>query len=68
MRAALPDLDDALAQGDTSPATAWLGAHVQTHGGLYEPREVIERASGQTPSEAPLLAYLTRKFSDIYDL
>jgi carboxypeptidase Taq len=68
MRTALPNLDNALAKGDTSPATDWLGAHVQTHGGLYEPRDVIERASGQAPTEAPLLGYLKEKFSGIYNL
>ncbi|WP_299416929.1 carboxypeptidase M32 [uncultured Sulfitobacter sp.] len=68
MRKALPDLDANLAQGDTSAATAWLGENVQTHGGLYEPREVIERAAGQAPSEAPLLAYLKEKFRGIYGL
>lgn len=68
MRKALPDLDTDLAKGDTSAATAWLGANVQTHGGLYGPREVIERASGQKPNEAPLLAYLKEKFSGIYGL
>ncbi|WP_299559220.1 carboxypeptidase M32 [uncultured Sulfitobacter sp.] len=66
MRTALPDLDSALAQGDTSPATNWLRENVQTHGGLYEPREVIERASGRKVSEKPLLSYLTAKFSDLY--
>lgn len=68
MRSDLPDLDISLASGDTTPATDWLRANVQTHGGLYEPREVIERAAGQAPTEAPLLAYLTTKFRDIYDL
>lgn len=68
MRTALPNLDTALAKGDTSPATDWLGANVQTHGGLYEPRDVITRAAGQAPSEAPLLAYLKEKFSSIYGL
>jgi len=68
MRKALPDLDADLAKGDTSAATAWLGVNVQTHGGLFEPREVITRAAGQAPSEAPLLAYLKEKFSGIYGL
>ncbi|MCX7565412.1 carboxypeptidase M32 [Sulfitobacter sp. F26169L] len=68
MRKALPDLDADLAKGDTSAATAWLGANVQTHGGLYQPREVIERAAGQAPNEAPLLAYLKEKFGGIYGL
>ncbi|MCV3270895.1 carboxypeptidase M32 [Roseobacter sinensis] len=68
MRAAVPDLDDQLSRGDASGATAWLRENVQRHGGLYAPREVIARACGAAPSEAPLLAYLKQKFSDIYDL
>lgn len=66
MRKALPDLDADLAHGDTSSATGWLRDTVQRHGGLFEPREVIERACGHAPSEAPLLAYLEEKFSGIY--
>ncbi|WP_436399365.1 carboxypeptidase M32 [Roseobacter sp. S98] len=68
LRGAVPDLDDQLARGDTSAATTWLAQNVQTHGGLYEPRDVIARASGRVPSEAPLLSYLKEKFSGIYRL
>ncbi len=68
MRDALPDLDNKLATGDTEDATRWLRQNVQTHGGLYEPREVIEKASGQVPGPAPLISYLKEKFSDIYKL
>ena len=68
MRAAVPGVDGALAQGDASPATAWLHQNVQRHGGLYEPREVIARACGFAPSEAPLLDYLEAKFGEIYAL
>ena len=68
LRTALPDLDDRLAQGDTSGATAWLRDNVQRHGGLYRPREVIARASGMGPSAAPLLAYLQDKFGRLYGL
>ncbi len=68
LRAAVPDLDAQLAVGDTSQATAWLRAHLQTHGGLYAPQDVITRASGQAPSAGPLLAYLQRKFGEIYEL
>lgn len=68
LRSAVPDLDAQLAEGDTSGATGWLRENVQRHGGLYAPRDVIKRASGMEPSEAPLLAYLENKFSDIYGL
>ncbi|MGR3570755.1 carboxypeptidase M32 [Brevirhabdus sp.] len=65
---AVPGLDDDLARGDTSAATAWLGAHVQRHGGLMQPRDLITKATGALPTEAPLLRYLERKFGDLYDL
>ena len=68
LRDALPDLDGQLAEGDTSAATKWLGENLQTHGGLYAPRDVITRASGMTPSAAPLLDYLEEKFKGIYGL
>lgn len=68
MRAALPDLDSRLAQGDTRGATGWLRENVQQYGGLFEPREVIARACCAAPSEAPLLAYLKEKFTSLYGL
>ncbi len=68
LRAAVPDLDDHLAKGDARPATDWLRDKVQRHGGLYRPAEVIERACGFAPTEAPLLDYLDAKFGAIYGL
>ncbi len=66
LRRDVPDLDDHLATGDTGPATEWLREHVQRHGGLYEPRDVIARATGEEPGVAPLLDYLEAKFTAIY--
>ncbi len=68
MRADLPDLDAALAQGDTSPATQWLRDRLQRHGGLREPRATVEHACGFAPHEGPLLDYLEAKFVDLYRL
>ena len=68
LRAAVPDLDDQLACGETGAATAWLRENVQRHGGLYRPAEVIERASGMAPAAEPLLDYLEAKFAGLYGL
>jgi carboxypeptidase Taq len=68
MRAAIPDLDDDLARGDTRRATGWLRAGVQVHGGLFEPTEVIAGAVGFQPTEGPLLDYLEEKFGGLYGL
>jgi len=68
LKAAVPGIEADLARGHAEPATAWLRAHVQRHGGLYEPAEVIERACGFAPDEGPLLDYLDAKFSALYRL
>jgi len=62
LRADVPELDTALANGDPSPATTWLRDKVQRHGALMEPREVITQACGRGPDEGPLLDYLEAKF------
>ena len=68
LRAAVPDLDDQLAQGDTVAATGWLRENLQRHGGLREPRDTIAHACGFEPHEGPLLDYLEAKFAGLYGL
>lgn len=68
MRDAVPDLDDSLAQGDAGPGVEWLRENIHRHGGLYEPRDLIERATGSSLSEKPLLDYLEGKYAEIYRL
>ena len=68
LRRDVPDLDAALAEGDTAPATTWLRDKIQRHGGLYKPHDLITQATGAAPSEGPLLDYLETKFAGIYDL
>ena len=66
LRNDLPHVDAQMAEGDLSGATGWMAQNLQTHGGLYEPREVVERAARAPVSEAPLLDYLDAKFGAIY--
>ncbi|XOY55967.1 MAG: carboxypeptidase M32 [Rhodobacterales bacterium] len=68
LRAAVPDLDDDLARGDTSRATGWLRANLQQFGGLRSPVDTITHAAGFAPHEGPLLEYLEAKFSGMYGL
>lgn len=68
LRTEVPGLDSQMARGDVSAATGWLRERLQRHGGLYEPRDVVRRACGFEPSEAPLLDYLEAKFSEIYGI
>ncbi|MDO5632692.1 MAG: carboxypeptidase M32 [Paracoccus sp. (in: a-proteobacteria)] len=68
MRAAVPDLDAALARGEAGPGVEWLRENVQRHGGLLSPRALIENAIAAPISPAPLLDYLEAKFGEIYRL
>ncbi len=65
---ATPDLEARLARGEVASVTAWLADNVQRPGGLHEPKDLIERACGTPPSEAPLLDYLDAKFAEVYRL
>jgi carboxypeptidase Taq len=68
LRRDVADLDEALARGDPSPATTWLRGRVQRHGGVHEAAALIERATGEAPSEGPLLDYIEAKFGALYGL
>ena len=68
MKREVPDLGATLAEGDTEPARRWLGERIHRFGGLLRPRDLIERAIGDAPSEALLLDYLDAKFGEIYHL
>ena len=68
MRAAVPDLDDALAEGDAAPGAEWLRENVHRHGSLIPARRLIEDATGGPISPEPLLSYLEEKFARIYHL
>ncbi len=68
LRQAVPGIDERLAQGDATPATEWLRENLQRHGALYQPRDLITRATGAPISAGPLLDYLEAKFGAIYGL
>ena len=64
----VPDLDDQLAEGQTGAVLSWLRNNVHRHGSLYEPAELMQRASGQAVSAEPLLDYLETKYGEMFDL
>jgi len=68
LRAEVPDLDAAMAQGDLSAATGWMRARLQRHGALHEPCDLLRQACGFEPSQAPFLDDLEAKYAEIYRL
>jgi carboxypeptidase Taq len=68
LRRDVPDLDWEMVSGDFSQPLRWMREHVGCHGKLYRPKELIRHATGQPPSTADYIEYLTAKYAQIYKL
>jgi carboxypeptidase Taq len=66
--AAHPDIPREIAAGHFATLHAWLREHVYRHGRKYTPTDLIVRATAAPMSTGPYLAYLRRKYGEIYDL
>jgi carboxypeptidase Taq len=64
MAADLPDREADFAAGRFGPLRDWLFEHIHRHGRKFDSRELLQRATGQTLSVEPWLAYLERKLLD----
>jgi len=63
-----PELKDQFARGDYSGLLEWSRRNIHAHGSKYQPKELVEKATGKPLSTEPYLRYITRKFSEIYEL
>ena len=57
-----------VAKGDLAPVVGWLKARIHHDAGTPLPEEIIEKSCGAAFSPKYYAEYLTRKFSDIYEL
>ncbi len=62
------DADALIRAGDLGPVLGWLSGAVHRQGSLRPPAEIIARACGHAPTEAPLLDYLESKYARLYAL
>ena len=62
----LPDWQNQLAQGNLEPMNTWLKTNIHRQGDLYDPQELIERATGTKLDSKPYLQYLNKKYSGLY--
>lgn len=67
-RAAAPAIDDELARGEFAALHAWLRANVYSHGSKFTAPELIERVVGGPLQIGPYIAYLRRKYGELYRL
>ncbi len=65
-KADMPNLETQFARGEFSGLLNWLNKHVHQPGRRYMPQELLKRATGHTLDAKPYIAYLKRKFGEIY--
>ena len=66
MKSDLPSLDKDLENGEIGSAKNWLTKKIHQYGSLYEPKNLMEKATGKEFSVEPLISYLEEKFTDLY--
>jgi carboxypeptidase Taq len=62
----LPEWQEQLAAGKLEPVNVWLKTNIHSEGDLYDPEELIKRATGTKLDSQPYLHYLTKKYSNLY--
>jgi carboxypeptidase Taq len=55
-----------IAGGDLSDVRQWLAAKIYCPANLYDPTDLIKRATGQALTVKPYIQYLNEKFSRLY--
>jgi carboxypeptidase Taq len=62
----LPNWQNQLALGKLEPVNTWLKTNIHSKGDLYDPEELIKRATGTKLDPQPYLQYLNKKYGNLY--
>ena len=68
MLAENPNIPDEIAQGKFDSILGWMHEKVHQYGCKYEPQELMLKATGSKITPEPYIAYLKKKYGEIYDL
>mgnify|MGYP006207616109 FL=1 len=66
MKEELDDVNNMIEEGNWNPLLDWLRKNIHEKGRLYNPSDLIKKATGKIPSSGPFLKYLNEKYSKIY--
>ena len=62
----LPDHDEQMRRGEFEPLLEWMREHVHQRGSILEPADLIEEATGSSPSPDAFVEYLRDKVGRLY--
>jgi carboxypeptidase Taq len=65
---AVPELGARVRAGDFAPLRGWLTDNVYRHGSVYDPDDLVARATGSPLEIAPYVSYLREKYGALYPL
>ncbi|MCX6031157.1 MAG: carboxypeptidase M32 [Chloroflexi bacterium] len=68
LRRDVSDLDDQLAAGEFAAPLKWMRERIHRPGSLYLPADLIEHATGKRPTADDYIAYVTRKYGELYQI
>jgi carboxypeptidase Taq len=63
-----PDLAAELGRGEFGTLREWLRENVHRHGAVFDPLDLVERATGAPLGIEPFVRYLRTKFGELYAL
>jgi len=62
----IPDLSEAIENGNTQPVLSWLRSHIHQYGRMYTSEELCRKVSGEVLDIRYFLQYLIDKYKKIY--
>jgi carboxypeptidase Taq len=63
-----PGIPGDIAQGQFATLREWMGEKVYRHGSKFTADELMQQVTGRPLEVAPLIRYLTGKYSELYNL
>ncbi len=64
----IPNLADQVRAGKFEDLLGWLRKNIHRHGAKFEPQELVQKVTGSKIDPAAYIRYLTKKYSEIYNL
>jgi carboxypeptidase Taq len=61
-------IPEASNNGDFTPLLAWLVENVYRHGRVYDPNDLVRKATGSDIRIEPFVKYLKRKYGELYSV
>jgi carboxypeptidase Taq len=64
----IPTLDDEMARGEFGKLLKWLREKIHVHGKTYSAQELAKNATGEKLNSKHFAEYISKRYSEIYEL